>query len=1286
MKRVLQFKALNFLLVLILMFSVTSMEGQASLPVNESFSAITSTVGPLQAGFSQTGLNGYVTTQPYALKFDTQGDFLQLYFTGTPGLLSFDLGLNNNFTSTIPSTATFSLLESSDGTNFTSLAIYSNVVCGTKSISNINSATRYLKWVYTIKPSGSNISLKNISLAASSAAPTITGAATTAVFTTTFGTASAAQQFPVSGSNLTADLIATAPTGFEVSSDGTNYNSTATFTQTAGAASGTLYIRLSANAAVGTTIYDNQNIVLSSTGATSVNITTPASGNAVTAAALQNQTISFAAFAPVTYGAAPFTLSASSSSGLTLFTYSSSNPAVATVSGNTITVVGAGSTIITASQAGDANYNPGSAQQTLLVNQKPVTIANALASNKVYDGTNTAVLSGTLNGIETADAVNVSLVLTGTFASVDVADGIAVTSTSTLSGTAATNYSLTQPTGLIANITAAPQSITFSSLAPKVVGELLTLSAFSSTSAVNPISFSSSNPLVATIAGNVVTILASGTTTITASQGGSANYSEAQTSQTLNVLDALAKWTFETPDFSATPSQTPVLSVGTPLAEFGASVTGSEFTGFHASSNTVWSTPVGNASSNSFSSNNWSVGDYLQFKVASQNFYDLSVSYDQTGSSTGPKDFKFQYSTDGINFTDFGSDYVVNSNTAPNAWSGSTYYSLFTNTINLNAIAVINNKPFVYFRIVNTTTTSINNGTTASGGANRIDNFTVTGSLCPTITSTFSSAPAATTCISSITSYTTEAGQYNYLWTIPGVAGIDYTIVTGGQSASNSVAIQWLTAGPKTVTVNYANSNGCTSSVASNTTIIQSVPTFSVTNPAAVCAPATVNLNATVSNTALSYQFYSDANASTIYPTPSTAIAGTYYIIGGDGTCYTAPQAVTVTVNALPVFTVTNPAAVCAPATVDLNATVSNTALSYQFYSDANATTLYTTPTAATAGTYYIIGGNGSCYTAPQAVTVTVNALPTFTVTNPAAVCAPATVNLNATVSNSVLSYQFYSDANASTIYPTPTVATAGTYYIIGGNGTCYTAPQSVTVTVNALPVFTVTNPAAVCAPATVDLNATVSNTALSYQFYSDANATTLYTTPTTATAGTYYIIGGNGSCYTAPQAVTVIVNPLPIVAAITGTTSVDVNANTTLASTTPGGVWSSSNMSVATVNPNGVVSGVTQGTATIYYTVTTGGCSGSQSVLVTVNALGLANFDRSSLVFYPNPTQDVINFTYKDAITEVEVYNVLGQKVLQTVPNATSAAVNVSNLAAGTYLVKLFSGEFFTTVRVIKN
>jgi hypothetical protein len=123
------------------------------------------------------------------------------------------------------------------------------------------------------------------SLPGSAATPTITGAVTAAAFTTTYGTASAAQTFPVSGANLTASLVATAPTGLEVSSDGTAYGSTATFAQAGGSASGTLHVRLAATAAVSGS-YNSQNIVLSSTGATSVNVATPASGNSVSAKAL----------------------------------------------------------------------------------------------------------------------------------------------------------------------------------------------------------------------------------------------------------------------------------------------------------------------------------------------------------------------------------------------------------------------------------------------------------------------------------------------------------------------------------------------------------------------------------------------------------------------------------------------------------------------------------------------------------------------------------------------------------------------------------------------------------------------------------------------------------------------------------------------------------------------------------------------------------------------------------------------------------------------------------------
>ena len=115
--------------------------------------------------------------------------------------------------------------------------------------------------------------------------PTIIGAASASAFTTTYGTASMAQTFIISGSNLTANLVVTAPAGYEVSSNGTTYGSTATFVQSGGSASGTLRVRLAATAVVSAS-YNSQNIVLASTGATSVNVTTATSGNSVSAKAL----------------------------------------------------------------------------------------------------------------------------------------------------------------------------------------------------------------------------------------------------------------------------------------------------------------------------------------------------------------------------------------------------------------------------------------------------------------------------------------------------------------------------------------------------------------------------------------------------------------------------------------------------------------------------------------------------------------------------------------------------------------------------------------------------------------------------------------------------------------------------------------------------------------------------------------------------------------------------------------------------------------------------------------
>ena len=85
---------------------------------------------------------------------------------------------------------------------------------------------------------------------------------------------------------------------------------------------------------------------------------------------------------------------------------------------------------------------------------------------------------------------------------------------------------------------------------------------------------------------------------------------------------------------------------------------------------------------------------------------------------------------------------------------------------------------------------------------------------------------------------------------------------------------------------------------------------------------------------------------------------------------------------------------------------------------------------------------------------------------------------------------------------------------------------------------------------------------------------------------------------------VTVLSSGNPIVAPITGTTTLCLGGTTQLLNTTPGGVWSSSNVSVATVNSTGLVTSIASGLATITYTITNGSCSSNAVSMITINNL----------------------------------------------------------------------------------
>jgi gliding motility-associated-like protein len=271
-----------------------------------------------------------------------------------------------------------------------------------------------------------------------------------------------------------------------------------------------------------------------------------------------------------------------------------------------------------------------------------------------------------------------------------------------------------------------------------------------------------------------------------------------------------------------------------------------------------------------------------------------------------------------------------------------------------------------------------------------------------------------------------------------------------------------------------------------------------------VCAGTTVTFTATPVSGGLtpSYQWYNG-----VTPVGGNSPTYAYIPVNGDAikvvlisseTCQSGGPAtsntVNMTVNAIPTVIITDPAAICSSATVDLTVASitagSTTGITFTYWTDITATTAYSTPTSATAGTYYIKGTDpvSGCFDI-KAVTVTINPPVTVVITNPAAVCSPATVDITtATItagSTAGLNFTYWTDAVATASYATPAVATAGIYYIKGTDPvtSCFDI-QPVTVTVNATPTATATQIDVLCnGTATGSINVTTAGGASPYTY-----------------------------------------------------------------------------------------------------------------------------------------------------------------------------------------------------------
>jgi hypothetical protein len=299
------------------------------------------------------------------------------------------------------------------------------------------------------------ISLSTTAFTVATCTPTITGGTLSpSSVTTTYGTTSSNASFTVSGLNMTAGISVNPPAGFEVSTTigftanvGTN-GSPITIGAGGTIASTPVYVRLLSTATVASSPYSG-NIVLSSTGATSVNVVISNSivstkGLTIAGIAGENKIYDATANATIS-GTANYVGLANGES----FSVSGTPSALF----NNKNVGLSKPVSVTGYTAPSTNYTITQPSLTANITLASLIVSGASASNKIYDATNvSSITGGSLVGVIGSDVV--TLVPSGTFAQTTIGTGIAVTSTSTLTGADASNYTLTQPVGFTADITA----------------------------------------------------------------------------------------------------------------------------------------------------------------------------------------------------------------------------------------------------------------------------------------------------------------------------------------------------------------------------------------------------------------------------------------------------------------------------------------------------------------------------------------------------------------------------------------------------------------------------------------------------------------------------------------------------------------------------------------------------------------------------------------------------------------------------------------------------------------
>ncbi len=493
-----------------------------------------------------------------------------------------------------------------------------------------------------------------------------------------------------------------------------------------------------------------------------------------------------------------------------------------------------------------------------------------------------------------------------------------------------------------------------------------------------------------------------------------------------------------------------------------------------------------------------------------------------------------------------------------------------------------------------------------------------------------------------------------------------------------------------TTTISFTVTNACASAYATLIVTVSIPPSAGIiTGPSLVCTGATINLT-----DAISGGTWSSTSS-------SVATVGSSGIVTGVGTgtttisytetnaCGSVAATAIVSVNVAPsVGAISGTLSVCSGLSTSLtDATTGGT------WSSVSAGTASVgtsgTVTGISAGTSLISYTiTTACRASAATAIVTVNTTPVATgISGPSAVCIGSSITLTDALPGGTWT-------SASTGIATVVGSTGVVTGVSSGSALisytlsnlCGTATATTNIAVSTAPsAGTITGATNVCVTASVTLSDLVTggtwNATNGHAFISSSGTVLGVTAGVDTMIYTVTSICATTTSATATLVITV--NPAPNAGTITGSDSVCVSQSISLSDAVAGGTWTASN-SNAFVSSSGGIFGVTAGTDNITYT-TNGACgSANAELLVTIYdcSTGISNIPVSDYSPYPNPAQNSITITGSTNVNKVIISNVLGQEVFTVEYNSTIVAVNIDQLPAGIYLVRINDVKIYKLVK----